>query len=670
MKFSKLFEEGTINKLKLKNKTIMNPMGTLGMANEHGIPNSAWGDYYVARARGGVGLIITGIHPVTDLHEQYITTNLPHMYEDYQGYITAVSLPIEQIHATGAKIFCQLTGGWGRSAIPSLTIKKVAPSAQKNRFNPTEIVPEITKEEIKNLIKAFGKSAKTAQKAGFDGIEVHAVHEGYLLDQFTMDFYNQRTDEYGGSFENRYRLIKEIIDEIRLNCGKDFPISIRYSSKTMMKGYGQGILPEEVDNKKDVGRNIEEGIKAAKLLESFGFDALNVDVGTYDSWYWNHPPMYFEKGGMYMPYVKPIKEVVNIPIIMSGRMDDQDGELAIKALEEKYCDFIAYARPLLADENLVNKMARGDIEDIRPCLSCHDGCLAKQVDLCRIACAVNPMVGREGEILMPTVKIKKIAIIGAGPGGLEAARIAKIRGHEVEIFEKGDEIGGNLLPASKPSFKHDDIKLIKWYKKQLVDLDITIHFNTEIHENDDILDNYDKIIIATGSKPIVPNFPKEQDAIDTIIAETALNDIKQVAKNVVIIGGGLVGSELALYLAKNKHNVTIVDMACDIVGGVHGVCPANYFMLKELFTYYKIDEQLNSCLSKITNNGVDVMTKDGEVSIKAEQVILAIGYTQRNNLPMKLYQRYPDKVSIIGDCKKVSNIMNAIYEGYEIARNI
>jgi len=540
MKFEKLFEEGMINKLKIKNKTVMNPMGTLGMADQRGMPNQAWGDYYIARARGGVGLIITGIHPVTDMHEKLLETGLPHMYEDYTGYVTAVSLHIEKIHATGAKIFCQLTAGWGRSAIPSLTTKNVAPSAQKSRFNPNEIVPEITLEEIHNIVDAYGKSAKTAKMAGYDGIEIHAVHEGYLLDQFTMDFYNKRTDQYGGTLENRFRLVKEIIDEVRKNCGPDFPVSLRYSSKTMMKGFGQGILPEEVDTAEEVGRTLEEGIEAAKLLESYGFDALNVDAGTYDSWYWNHPPMYFEKGGMYMPYAKPVKDVVNIPVIMSGRMDDDDGNIAIKALEEGYCDFVAYARPLLADENLVNKMAKGDVKDIRPCLSCHDGCLAKQVGLRRIACAVNPRVGREGDMIYPTFEKQNIAIIGGGPGGLEAARVAKIRGHNVELFEKSNELGGNLLPASRPDFKNDDMKLIKWFEKQLSDLKVVIHFNSEIDENSPLLNEFDNIIVATGSKPIAPNFPKTDDAVEVILGETALNDINTVKQNVVIVGAGLV----------------------------------------------------------------------------------------------------------------------------------
>ncbi len=664
----KLFNYGKIGKIEIKNRTVMAPMGTLGLADSMGIPKQSWHDYYVARARGGVGLIITGVQPVTNIHEELVKSNMPHTYEDPEGYIMQVRQTIEAVHAYGTKIFAQLTAGWGRSAIPSVTKRTVAPSAQPNRFNPANITPEITKEQIKELVIAFGKSAKVCKDAGYDGVEIHAVHEGYLLDQFTIAFYNKRTDEYGGSLENRFRIIHEIHDEIRKTCGNDFPISIRYSSKSMMKGFGKGILPQEVASEVEAGRDLDEGLIAAKMLEDMGYDALNVDAGTYDSWYWNHPPMYFEDGGMYIPYTKPVKEIVDIPIIMAGRMDEEG--LAEKALEDGVCDFVAFGRPLLADADIVNKLATKDYRNIRPCLSCHDGCLAKQAGIGRISCAVNAQVGRESEAIVPALTPKKIAVIGAGPAGLEFARIATLRGHQVEIFEATSEIGGNIKPASKPRFKKDDVLLIKWYEEQMKNLNIKINFNTKI-DNNTMLSEYDEVIIATGSTPIVPGIEKTQNAVETIIAEDVLNNIELAKEDVTIIGGGLVGSELALHLAQNNRKVNVVDMANDIVGGPHGVCPANYFMLKELFTYHNVNQVLNSKVLKITENGLIVSSGDNETELHTEQVIFAVGYqNKQKEMITAMQQSAPHKVKVIGDAKQIKNIMNAVFEGYELARNI
>ncbi len=670
MEYDKLFEPGKINGLEIKNRTVMNAMGTLGFSDSRGIPSKAWGDYYIARAKGGVGLIITGIHPVSNHHEVLIDTNLPHMYQDPEGYILSTRMAIEAIHAHGAKIWCQITAGWGRSAIPSVTRKSVAPSAQPNRFKPDMIVPEISKEDINKLVEAFGASARTAMRAGYDGVEVHAVHEGYLLDQFTMNFYNKRTDEYGGSFENRYRIVKEIIDTIRSECGESFPVSLRYSSKAMMKGFGQGILPQEVETAEEVGRDLDEGIKAAKYMEEIGYDALNVDVGTFDSWYWNHPPMYFEKGGMYMDYTRPVSDAVDIPVIMSGRMDIPGPELAVKALEEGYCDFVAYARPLLADEDLVNKIAAGRLDDIRHCLSCHDGCLAKQAGIGRIACAVNPRVGREGEVIAPALQANKVLIIGGGPAGMEAARIAAMRGHDVTLCEERDELGGNLVSASKPRFKHDDKLLIDWYAKQLSDLEVDVQLNTTMTGDEAVIKEADFVIVATGSVPLAVDFPAAPDAIEVAMAEDVLMDAGKAKDSVAIVGAGLVGSELALHLAQNDHQVTVVDMTDDIVGGPHGVCPANYFMLKELFAYHGVKQQLKSVLKQINKDGVTVETESGDVDIPTDQVIIAIGYKKYGDLAERLYREYPGKVVNIGDSKAIKTIMNAVYEGYEVARKI
>ncbi len=294
----------------------------------------------------------------------------------------------DRIHAYGAKIFLQITGGLGRSALPGFTKNNIAPSEQGNRFDPNVIHREITVDEIKNLIQKFVMSAVVAKKAGFDGFKVHAVHEGYLLNRFAISIYNHRDDEFGGSLENCLRIANEIVKGIKKKCGEDFIISLRFSLKSCMKGLRQGGLPGE--DYEEARRDIEEGLAAAKILVYAGYDMLNTDAGTYDSWYWNHPPMYFGKG-VYNEYGKILKQHVDVPVILVGRMDDP--EMADAAIGE-CCDIVSYGRPLLADAEYVSKIRYGKEDEVRPYLSCHDGCLGRIANG-PICCVVNPACGRE-----------------------------------------------------------------------------------------------------------------------------------------------------------------------------------------------------------------------------------------------------------------------------------
>ena len=248
----------------------------------------------------------------------------------------------------------------------------------------------MTIEEIKTYVRKFAESAAIAKKAGFDGVEIHAVHEGYLLDQFAISFFNQRTDEYGGSLRNRLRFAIEIVQAIKAECGEDFPVSLRYSIKSFIKDWKVGGLPGEEFEEK--GRDIEEGIEAALILEEAGYDAFNGDVGSYDSWYWAHPPMYQEKG-LYLPYNKILKNILKVPVITAGRMDDPDR--ASDAIINGQTDMVALGRPLLADADIPNKIQADQVEKIRPCLSCQDGCMGRLQDFASVSCAVNPAAGRE-----------------------------------------------------------------------------------------------------------------------------------------------------------------------------------------------------------------------------------------------------------------------------------
>jgi 2-enoate reductase len=313
-------------------------------------------------------------------------------------------------------------------------------------------------------------------RGGFDGIQIHAVHEGYLLDQFAISMFNLRTDEYGGSLENRLRFAKEIVEEIKSRCGKDFPVTLRYSVKSMIKDWRQGALPGEEFEEK--GRDIEEGIEAAKLLAQYGYDALDVDAGSYDSWWWSHPPMYQEKG-LFRPFCKIVKDVVDIPVICAGRMDDPD--MALEALQNGECDMISIGRPLLADPDYCNKLRSGRTCQIRPCISCHEGCMGRIATYSLINCAVNPQAARERAMAYePILQKKKVLVVGGGVAGCEAARVLAIRGHQPVLFEKSGRLGGNLLPGGAPKFKEDDIALANWYTQEMDRLKVEVHLNTEV----------------------------------------------------------------------------------------------------------------------------------------------------------------------------------------------
>ena len=660
-KYKKLFEPTKIGKVKLKNRMSMAPMGPVGYADAFGGFNQRIQDYYVERAKGGIGLIITGLCSVDTSIEGLPPFGIPCPTAHPLAFIHSATQMNERVHAYGAKIFIQLTGGLGRSALPGFASKNIAPSEQENRFNPRVIHREMTKEEIQHMIKKFVESAVIAKRAGFDGVEIHAVHEGYLLDQFAIAFYNKRTDEYGGSLENRLRVATDIVRGIKQACGKDFPVSLRYSMKSMMKGLRQGILPGE--DSKEAGRDIEEGIEAAKILVEAGYDALNVDAGTYDSWYWNHPPMYFEYDGMYREFGEILMKEVDVPIILAGRMEDPD--IAVEAIG-KSCDIVSYGRQLLTDPDYPEKLRTGRLDEIRPCLGCHEGCLGR-IGAGPVSCAVNPACGRETIYgLSPAVRKKKVLVVGGGVAGMEAARVAATRGHDVILAEKSDRLGGNMIPGSVPSFKRHHRKLIKWYERQLELLDVDVRMETAVTKENVKEFAADEVVLATGSKPI----KLEGDEFkEVVVVEDVLMGRKPVGDKVVIIGGGLVGCETALWLAQQGKNVTVVEILGEILGGPHGMPFMNYQMLTELLRYHKVDIHTNTKVKEVRPNEA-VLEKGTEVfTVPADTVIGATGYKENN----ALYDELCDlgvPVHNIGDSNEVRNIMYAIWDAYEVARNI
>lgn len=659
--YKKLFEPIKIGSVEIKNRIFMSPMGPVGFAEGNGAFTKAGQEYYIERARGGTGLIMTGTVNVD--YNEILPGGLPCPTVNPVAFTQSALDMLNSVHSLGAKFFLQLSGGLGRSAFPGATSQHIAPSPALNRFDPRIQHREMTHEEIQTLIANFVKAAVIAKGAGFDGIEIHAVHEGYLLDQFGLSFFNQRTDEYGGSLENRLRIATQIVQGIKQACGKDFPVGLRFSPKSFLKGYAQGAVPGEEFEEK--GRDYEEGIEAAKLLVAAGYDELNVDAGTYDSWYWNHPPMYFGYKGIYREFGRIVKQNVDVPVLISGRMDDP--QMACDSIDE-CCDMVGFGRPLLADPYLPQKIADGQLDEIRPCLSCHEACMGRCSKFVHLSCAVNPQCGFEiDKPVIPTCTPKTVLVAGGGVAGMECAMILRQRGHNVVLVEKSGRLGGLLNIGGVPKFKHDDLQFIAWLERQVRKLGVDIRLNTAA--TPELVDELgaDAVVTATGSRPIKLNIPGDGSYV---MADEVLSGAVEAGKRVAIIGGGQVGCELALHLLQNGHDVAIFELTGALLGGMHGDMPfMNRCMLEDLLKFHKADIHTDSAVSSIDVNGLSYECGGEKHSCTVDTVVMAAGYTPVHDL----YDSLKDcgkPVYNIGDSRKVHNIMQAVWDGFEVGRSI
>ena len=658
-----LFTPLSIGKVSIKNRFAMAPMGPLGLGDEQGGFNQRGIDYYTARARGGTGLIITGVTFVDNTIEEHGMPNCPNSTYNPVQFVRTSREMTERVHAYNARIFLQMSGGFGRVTIPTNLgeFPPVAPSPIQPRWLD-KTCRALTVDEIHELVRDFGEGAYNAKRAGFDGVQIHAVHEGYLIDQFAISLFNQRTDEYGGSLENRLRFAREIVEEIKRRCGQDFPVMLRYSPKSFIKALREGALPGEEFEEK--GRDLPEGVEAAKLLVSYGYDALDVDVGSYDAWWWSHPPMY-QKKGLYMPYAKIVKENVNVPVLCAGRMDDPD--MAEGAVMDGVCDIISLGRPLLADPDYVNKLRRGERKCIRPCISCQEGCMGRIQEYSMVNCAVNPQAARERVTAYnPVLKAKHVLVIGGGVAGCEAARVLAERGHKPEIMERSDHLGGNLLAAGAPSFKEDDIALVRWYENEMQRLNVPVHFNAPVDPASKLYDEYDAVIVATGATP--KKFPLGENA-PVYTATDALLGKTPIGERVTVVGGGLVGCETALWLAQEGKHVTIVEALDRLMAVNKPLCHANSEMLERLLPFHGVETLVSSSVQKYENGKLLVKTPQGEQQLDCDTVILSVGFREDRGV-FDAWENSAKEIYLLGDAKKVANIMYAVWDAFEVANHI
>lgn len=681
-KLAPLFTPWKIGSCEIKNRVVLTSMGGTNLLGwmERNHFDEAGARFILGVAKNNAGLVLPGCQPVYNpMFGQWLHKN-EKMYQDLAAWMP-------EFHKTGAKLFVQLTAGFGRSftisklmetlytnkllrviSKPFMDLDKITATASPSPNRWSDKVPsrEMTKAEIREMIDSFAKSAKLLKDAGVDGVEIHAVHEGYLLDQFTLKYVNHRSDEYGGSFENRYRFAVEIVQAIKEVCGDEFPVSLRYSVLSKTKDFRSGALPGEAYD--EVGRDMEESERAAKYLQDAGYDMLNCDNGTYDAWYWAHPPIYMPEN-CNLEDVEHIRKFVDIPVVCAGRLDPF---VAAEAVAQNKIDGAGFARQFLADQAWVTKLIDDRPEDIRPCILCHNGCfnmchykgvpndqeLSDSLHLSR--CAVNAETMQwDKHYIKPTDSPKTVHIIGGGIGGMEAARVLKLRGHNPVIHEKSDVLGGTFIPASAESYKGKLRDLLAWYRRQMKIMDVEVHLNDEVASVDTFAGN--PVIVATGSKPVVlssvPGNERMIEACDYLNGEP-------VGDTVAVIGGGLTGCEIAYELALQGKKPLIVEMKNDLIAQT-GVCLANSSYLREWFALHKVPVYLETTLTEVREDSIVCRAKDGSTfEVPSDSAISSIGY-----IPNPLCEKQRN-VHLVGDCNEVGNLRTVIWGAYEAAMAI
>ncbi|HIH77958.1 MAG TPA: FAD-dependent oxidoreductase [Halobacteria archaeon] len=643
MDFPKLLSPIKIGTMEVKNRFVIPPMGT-NFANPDGSVSQQLIDYWVARAKGGYGLLMVEVTAVDPLGKAIPFQ--PGIWDN--KFIPGWKKLVDEVHKYGAKIAVQLHHAGRQTTHDVIGAQPVAPSPIPCPVDK-EIPRELTTDEVYDLIEKFGNAARRARDAGFDAVEVHGAH-GYLIAQFMSPYSNKRMDEFGGDFMSRMNFPVEIIKNIRRKVGNGYPIIFRFSGDERVPG----------------GRNIDESRIVARVMENVGVDAFHVSTGVYGSMPWLIAPSAVPPG--YNIYAaEEIKKVVNIPVIAVGRINDPF--LAEEILENGEADMVSLGRESLADPELPNKVASGFIDEISPCIGCMQACVGFLFDPNRlkISCLVNPFTGKEGELKIEKVdKSKKVMVVGGGPGGLEAAWVAAKRGHKVALYEKENVLGGQYRIGAIPPTKQDILKALKYYitmgKKY------GVLYKTEVEVTDDLVmrEKPDVVIIATGGVPLVPNIkginnPNFAKAVEVLDGE------KEVGRSVLIVGGGMVGVETADFLGEHGHKVTIIEMLSNIA--IDEEAAVRYFLMERL-AKYGVKAITNAKVKEFLNDGV-IYDKDGkeERLTGFDTIILAMGAKAYNPLEDKIKDKVPE-VYVVGDAVKARKALEAIEEAAKVAIKI
>ena len=642
--FPKLLQRGRIGRMGLNNRIIKAPTETHLSAPDGSVTERLI-RHYKEVARGGVGLVIVEYAWIDNTASKASSCQLG--IADNQ-YIAGLSLLARAIQNEGAKAGLQLAHCGRQKFLGAPPIKAASPVPWEElylRFGTAAIPEELTLEEIQEIIEAFSDAAKRVMTAGFDMVEIHGAH-GYLITNFLSPRTNKRTDWYGGSLKNRMRFLVEIVRGVRAKVGANFPLSVRLS--------GTEYEPD--------GVMIEDTIETAKTLEKLGVDVIHVSGG-------NHHQELYETSPMGMPLgihvwaADTIKKAVQTPVIASGSITTP--ELAEGILAQNKADFVSLGRPLWADPYWPQKAKEGRPEDIRPCIRCNDGCLRRGSAPSRaILCTVNTAVGDEEEFtITPAEHPKKVAVVGGGPAGMEAARVCTLRGHEVTLYEKR-KLCGALIEASIPEFKTDLKQLMSYFITQIEKLKIKVIYNAatiDIIKNG----NFDALIVAVGGAPITLDVP----GINEPIVATALEVLRGKAtlgQTVHIVGGGLVGTEVGLFLAEQGKEVIFTTRQDDLMTDLTFYDRLFY---EQRLAKQKVTTYTGKRLERVLDGGTIVVDGYGNrQEILADSIVINAGFTPQTALIEQFEKETGTEVYAVGDCVSPRVIFEAVHEGHLAAR--
>jgi len=638
-KYPKLFERTSIGKVKLRNRLAMSSMGTMA-DDDTGLLVESQIKYYEARAKGGVGLVMIEGQSVTNKTDPWMFYQVA---ADTEFQMKKWALVAEAVHAHGAKVGIQLICGLGRNAFAfgNDPVPPVSSSANPTYYNPNVICRPMTVEEIHDVVARYGRCAARAVNAECDIIEIHA-HCGYLLDQFMTPLWNQRTDEYGGSFENRMRFITEVYHSIRNAVGPDVPISVR--------------LPLEHDF--EGARTLEEGVEICKYLESIGVDVLNIDVGCYDNKQWVTPAIY--AGDASMAYAAhAVKKAVKIPVMNAGTYTPQTAE---EAVEQGKTDIVLLGRALIADPDWANKLRNGNEEDIRPCLLCNRYCIGRLYKGRQISCSINPQAAFERDyVIAKSDEPKNVVVVGGGPGGMEAARVAALKGHHVTLFEKSDSLGGQLNFASEPPFKGRIKSYLSWLKLQLEKTGVSVVFNKTITADSPELTAADQIVVALGANPIKPPI-KGIDLPNVVeVTDAHSNPDKVKGNRIIVAGGGMSGCDCALELAMQGKDVTIVELLPEIA--IKETIEDNKIPLFNQLRKYGVKQMVNTKVMEFKSDSVVLQNESKTVELPIDTAIYCFGMKPESAACDAICDKYPSATPV-GDCTNIGQIGEAARSGF------